>query len=104
VATLTGVDLAGIGAGTHSAFMGASFAGDTTYALGSGTADLTVSQANTVSPGGKWGLIGGIIAAIVVAGVVAWLVVRRRRTKTIGDNWNRCPGHAQYSQDRPLTA
>jgi hypothetical protein len=46
--------------------------GDTTYALGSGTADLTVSQANTVSPGVKWGLIGGIIAAIMVAGVVAW--------------------------------
>ena len=81
-----------------------SFAGDSTYALGSGTANLTVSQASTVSPGVKRGLIGGIIAAIAVAGVVAWLVVRRRRTKTIGDNENRCPGHAQDSQDRPLTA
>jgi parallel beta-helix repeat protein len=47
VATLTGVRLAGIGAGTHTGYIGASFAGDTGYSASSGTADLTVNQATT---------------------------------------------------------
>src|SRR5262249_23099497 len=44
VATLTGVSLAGISAGTYRTGVAASFAGDGTYAHSSGTASLTVNQ------------------------------------------------------------
>ncbi len=46
VATLTGVSLSGIAAGTHSGYISASFAGDSNYASSTGTATLTVSKAN----------------------------------------------------------
>ena len=45
VATLTGVSLAGIGAGTYTGYVGTSFAGDANYDASSGSADLTVAQA-----------------------------------------------------------
>ena len=41
VATLTDVSLAGIAAGTYAGYVGASFAGDTTYDASSGSGDLT---------------------------------------------------------------
>gem|GEM_PF-1549574 len=47
VATMTGVRVAGINAGTYTGYIGASFAGDTDYTASSGTADLTVNQAAT---------------------------------------------------------
>jgi len=80
VATLTGVSIASIGAGTHAGAIGATFAGDTNYSASSGSADLTVSKAGTA-----WGaIVGGIIAAIVVVGIGAWLVVRRSHKKAKG--------------------
>ena len=45
IATLTGVSLAGIGAGTYTGYVGASFAGDTNYSASSGSGNLTVAQA-----------------------------------------------------------
>ena len=45
VATLTGVSLTGIGAGTYTGYVGASFAGDANYDGSSGSGDLTVAQA-----------------------------------------------------------
>src|SRR5262249_31362283 len=45
VATLTGVSLAGIGAGTHVTYVGAAFAEDSGYFSGSGTGDLIVGKA-----------------------------------------------------------
>ena len=80
VATLTGVSIAGIDAGEHAGAIGATFAGDTNYSTSSGSADLTVSKAGTAA--GIW--VGGIIAAIVVVGVGAWLVVRRSHKKAKG--------------------
>ena len=56
VATLTGVSLAGIGAGTYHGYVGASFAGDTNYSASSGPGDLTVAQAPltvTANPASK---------------------------------------------------
>jgi len=80
VATLTGVSIASMNAGTHAGAIGATFAGDTNYSTSSGSADLTVSKAGTA-----WGaIVGGIIAAIVVVGIGAWLVVRRSHKKAKG--------------------
>ncbi len=45
VAILTGVSLAGIGAGTYTGYVGASFAGDANYSGSGGSGDLTVAQA-----------------------------------------------------------
>jgi hypothetical protein len=45
VATLNGVDLSGINAGTLSSAVGASFAGDANYSSSSGSGDLTVNKA-----------------------------------------------------------
>src|SRR5437868_1961325 len=45
VATLSGVSLSGINAGTYANAVGASFAGDANYAGSSGTGPLTVSKA-----------------------------------------------------------
>ena len=45
VATLTNVSLSGIGAGTHTGYIGASFASDTNYSASSGTGNLTVNKA-----------------------------------------------------------
>ena len=45
VATISNVSLAGINAGTHPNAVTASFAGDTSHAASSGTADLNVSKA-----------------------------------------------------------
>jgi sugar lactone lactonase YvrE len=45
VATLTGVSLAGIGAGTYAGYVGASFTGDTNYGGSNGSGDLAVAQA-----------------------------------------------------------
>src|SRR5439155_10162116 len=45
VATLTGVSLAGINAGTYSTGVGASFAADTTYDASNGSNSLTVGKA-----------------------------------------------------------
>ena len=56
VATLTGVSLAGIGAGTYTGYVGASFAGDANYAGSSGSGNLTVAQAPltvTANPASK---------------------------------------------------
>lgn len=49
VATLSNISIAGIGAGEHTGYIEASFAGDTNYLGSSGTADLTVSQASTTT-------------------------------------------------------
>ena len=46
VATLAGVSLAGINAGSYPAGVGASFAGDATYGASSGSGSLTVAKAN----------------------------------------------------------
>ena len=46
VATLTGVNLAGLGAATYVGYVGASFAGDSSYAASSGPGDLTVAKAS----------------------------------------------------------
>ena len=43
VATLSGVGVAGIGAGAHTAFVGAFFAGDATYAASTASGDLEVA-------------------------------------------------------------
>lgn len=45
VATLSGVSLSGIGAGTYVAAVGASFAGDSGYAGSDGSGDITVGKA-----------------------------------------------------------
>jgi hypothetical protein len=45
LATLTGVSLAGLGAGTYVGYVSASFAGDTNYGASSGSGDLTVAKA-----------------------------------------------------------
>ncbi len=45
VATLSGISLSGINVGTYAGYVGASFAGDTSYGASSGTNSLTVSQA-----------------------------------------------------------
>jgi RHS repeat-associated protein len=45
VATLTGVNLAGIAAGTYTGYVSASFAGDSSSAGSSGSGDLTVGMA-----------------------------------------------------------
>jgi YD repeat-containing protein/VCBS repeat-containing protein len=45
VATLPGVSLAGLSAGTYAAYVGVGFAGDPVYAVSSGTADLIVNRA-----------------------------------------------------------
>jgi hypothetical protein len=49
LATLSSASLAGIGAGTYATGVSASFAGNSSYGAGSGTASLTVSQA-TLTP------------------------------------------------------
>jgi hypothetical protein len=49
VATLTGVSLGSIGAGSYPAGVSASFAGDATHAASSGTASLTIGKAATVT-------------------------------------------------------
>jgi hypothetical protein len=49
VATLSGVSLSGISAGTYASGVGASFAGDSGYAASSGTAQLTVNKGDTSS-------------------------------------------------------
>ena len=49
VATLSSVSLAGIGAASYPTGVGASFAGDASYAASSGTSSLTVSQ-KSVTP------------------------------------------------------
>jgi len=46
VATLNNVSLSGINAGTYASGVGASFAGDTSYAASNGNASLTVAKAN----------------------------------------------------------
>ena len=51
VATLTGVSLAGISAGTYSGAITASFAGDTNYGASSGSADLTITSGPNQTPG-----------------------------------------------------
>ena len=56
VATLTGVSLAGIGAGTDTGYVGASFAGDPNDVASSGSGDLDVAQAPlsvTANPASK---------------------------------------------------
>jgi hypothetical protein len=53
VATLPGVSLCGINANTYATGVGASFAGDTSFATSSGSASLTVNKADatfTVTP------------------------------------------------------
>ncbi|MFL5960648.1 MAG: PxKF domain-containing protein [Gaiellaceae bacterium] len=52
-ATLNGASLAGIGAGSYPAGVGASFAGDATYNPSSGTAALTVNKADQTITVGK---------------------------------------------------
>ena len=52
VAMLTNVSLSGIGAGTYASGVGASFAGDSSYASSSGTNSLTIAKASqTISFG-----------------------------------------------------
>ena len=46
IATVTGVSLSGIDAGSYAGAVGASFAGDTGYSTSSGSGDLTVAKAN----------------------------------------------------------
>ena len=70
-ATLSGVSLSGISAGTYNGYIGASFAGDTNYAVSSGTGNLTVSQAPTsLSVANASGTYGGTVSlsAILTSG------------------------------------
>ena len=48
VATLSNVSLSGINAGTYSSGVGASFAGDASFTSSTGTAILTISQADAI--------------------------------------------------------
>ena len=66
LATLTGVSLAGLGAGTYSGYLGASFAGDADDPGGSTTGDLMVNKADlTVSADGQSKIYDGTSAAVV---------------------------------------
>jgi hypothetical protein len=46
VATISGVSVSGIGAGSYPTGVGASFAGDASYGSGSGTNSLTIAKAS----------------------------------------------------------
>jgi Matrixin/PKD domain/Right handed beta helix region/Periplasmic copper-binding protein (NosD) len=62
VATLTGVNLTGIGAGTHVGFVGAAFAGDSTYHSGSASGDLVVGKATlTVTANNRSKIFGVVV-------------------------------------------
>jgi len=65
VAILPGVSLGGIGAGTDAGYVGASFAGDTSYSESSGSGELTVAQAPlTVTANPASMAYGGTVPAL----------------------------------------
>ena len=67
-ATLNNVSLAAIKAGTYLGFVTASFAGDTTYAASSGSADLTVSTAPlTITANNQTKAYGAAIPAMTAS-------------------------------------
>jgi hypothetical protein len=68
VATLSGVSLAGLTAGTYTAYVSASFAGDSTYAASSAMADLTVTPAAlTISADNQAKVYGAALPALTAS-------------------------------------
>ena len=96
VATLSNVSLAGINVGTYASGVGASFAGDATYAATSGSAGLSVARADTATTTGDVTATAGsgsvALAAQVAAkspstvpvgeGSVSWTIAQNGATVT----------------------
>ncbi|MBI3970524.1 MAG: pilus assembly protein [Chloroflexi bacterium] len=69
VATLSNVSIVGINAGSYPSGIGASFAGDASYAVSSGTNSLTIAKADTATDAGNATTVYGSTSVTLTAGV-----------------------------------